>query len=172
MKIHNVLSGNQLIIRDYKKTDLNFLLSMWLDEENGKYMSDPTREYVDAAYQKALDTLEENSNGYYLVLETAVSKILVGSCCIFQDKQQKSCDIGYCIHKDYWQKGYGSEMLSLLLDWIRKQGWETVTAEVAVDNIASNALLKKFHFKVIKNTSFKKYNMDVSYKSYLYMKKL
>lgn len=46
-------------------------------------------------------------------------------------------------------------MLSLLLDWIRKQGWETVTAEVAVDNIASNALLKKFHFKVIKNTSLK-----------------
>ena len=63
-------------------------------------------------------------------------------------------------------------MLSLLLDWIRKQGWETVTAEVAVDNIASNALLKKFHFKVIKDTSFKKYNMDVSYESYLYMKKL
>ena len=145
MKIHNVLSGNQLIIRDYKKTDLNFLLSMWLDEENGKYMS---------------------------VLETASSKILVGSCCIFPDKQQKSCDIGYCIHKDYWQKGYGSEMLSLLLDWIRKQRLKTVTAEVAVDNIASNALLKKFHFKVIKNTSFKKYNMDVSYKSYLYMKKL
>ena len=135
-------------------------------------MSDPTREYVDAAYQKALDTLEENSNGYYLVLETASSKILVGSCCIFPDKQQKSCDIGYCIHKDYWQKGYGSEMLSLLLDWIRKQRLKTVTAEVAVDNIASNALLKKFHFKAIKNTSFKKYNMDVSYKSYLYMKKL
>lgn len=38
---------------------------MWLDEENGKYMSDPTWEYVDAAYQKALDTLEESSNGYY-----------------------------------------------------------------------------------------------------------
>ncbi len=34
MKIHNVLSGNQLIIRDYKKTDLNFLLSIWLDEES------------------------------------------------------------------------------------------------------------------------------------------
>ena len=42
MKIHNTLSGSQIIIRDYKKPDLNFLLSMWLDEENGKYMSDPT----------------------------------------------------------------------------------------------------------------------------------
>ena len=52
-------------------------------------------------------------------------------------------------------------------DWIRKQRLKTVTAEVAETNIASNALLKKFHFKVIKNTSFKKYNMDISYEGHL-----
>lgn len=172
MKIHNTLSGNQIVIRDYKKADLNFLLSMWLDEENGKYMSDPTWEYVDTAYQKALDTLEDAPNGYYLVLETTATQELIGSCCIFPDEQEQTCDIGYCIHKDYWKKGYGSEMLSLLLGWIKKQGWKKVTAEVAVDNIASNALLEKFHFEVMKNTSFKKYNMNVSYESYIYWKNL
>lgn len=81
---------------------------MWFHEENGKYMSDPIAEYVDQAYQKALDTLGESELGYYLVIELADTGESVGSFCMFPDEGKKVYDIGYCIHREHWKKGYGS----------------------------------------------------------------
>ena len=172
MRIDNVLIGQRIIIRNYEKSDRDFLTGMWFDEENGKYMSDPTAEYVDEVFQKALDTLGESQFGYYLVITLADTMESIGSFCIFPDEDKKVYDIGYCIHKKYWKNGYGSEAVSLVLDWLKEQGADKVTAEVAVDNIASNALLQKFGFEVEKKTEFKKYNMDVRFDSYIYAKAL
>lgn len=172
MKIEKTLYGQSVCVRNYTGADLAFLTDMWFDRENGRYLSDPTREYVDEAYQKALDTMEEEESGYYLVVELADTKEHVGSCCMFPDETKRVYDIGYCIHKRYWKKGYGSEVISLLLTWLREQGAESVTAEVAAENAASNALLRKFGFEVKKRSSFKKYHMDVCYDSYIYIKRL
>ncbi len=172
MKIDEAMIGQRIIIRNYEKSDLNFLTSMWFDEENGRYMSDPAAEYVDEVYQNALDTLGESNSGYYLVIELHDSRQPVGSLCIFPDEDKKVYDIGYCIHKKYWKCGCGSETIALVLDWLRSHGARKVTAEVAVDNIASNALLRKFGFTVEKKAGFKKYNMDVHFDSYIYAKTL
>lgn len=172
MRIDNVMIGQRIFIRNYEKADLNFLTSMWFDEENGKYMSDPTAEYVDEEFQNALNTLGESKFGYYLVIELADTRETIGSFCIFPDEDKRVYDIGYCIHKKYWRSGYGSEVLALVLDWLTARGAQKVTAEVAVDNSASNALLRKFGFEVEKKTEFKKYHMDVRFDSYIYGKTL
>lgn len=172
MKIKTVLLGQRIRIRDYTESDLEFLTNMWFDEENGKYMSDPAREYVDEAFQKALDTLGESKFGYYLVIELADTTERVGSFCLFPDEAAQIYDIGYCIHKKYWRKGYGSEAVGLVLDWLKEQGAVKVTAEVAVENGASNALLRKFGFEIEKKAEFKKYNMDICFDSYCYAKSL
>lgn len=172
MKIEQSMLGKRIRLRNYTESDLTFLTDMWFDEENGKYMSDPTREFVDEAYQNALYTLEESQYGYYLVIELADTKELIGSACMFPDESKKTYDIGYCIHKSRWKQGYGSEAIALLLEWLKAHGAEKVTAEVAVDNIPSNMLLRKFGFKVEKETEFKKYNMDVRFDSCIYEKSL
>lgn len=170
MKIDKPIIGNQIVIRNYEKSDLGFLTSMWFDKENGKYMSDPTAEYVDEVFQKALDTLEESKLGYYLVIELIYTKESIGSFCIFPDKDKKVYDIGYCIHKKYWKSGYGSEAVSVMLDWLKAQGAKKVTAEVAIKNISSNALLRKFGFEIEKKSQFQKYNMNIQFDSYIYAK--
>lgn len=172
MRIYHAMVGQRIVIRNYEKTDLNFLTSMWFDEENGKYLSDPTAEHVDEVFQNALDTMEESKFGFYLVIELLESKEPVGSFCIFPDKEKRVYDIGYCIHKKNWKKGYGSEAMALVLDWLKTQGAEKITAEVAEENLASNALLRKFGFEVEKKTAFQKYNMDVRFESFLYAKTL
>lgn len=93
MRIDNVLIGQRIIIRNYDKSDLDFLTGMWFDEENGKYMSDPTAEYVDEVFQKALDTLGESKFGYYLVIALADTMESIGSFCIFPDADKKVYDI-------------------------------------------------------------------------------
>lgn len=172
MRIDSPMRGERILVRNYEKSDLEFLTGMWFHEENGKYMSDPTAEYVDQAYQKALDTLGESELGYYLVIELADTGESVGSFCMFPDEREKVYDIGYCIHRKYWKSGYGSEALGLALEWIRARGGEKVTAEVAVGNLASNALLRKFGFAVERRAEFSKYHMDVRFDSYIYAKVL
>lgn len=172
MKIEQPMLGKRICLRNYTESDLTFLTDMWFDEENGKYMSDPTREYVDETFQKALDTLGESEYGYYLVIELADTKERIGSACMFPDENKKVYDIGYCIHKSKWKQGYGSESIALMLEWLKVHGAEKVTAEVAVDNLPSNMLLRKFSFEIEKKTEFKKYNMDVRFDSYIYAKNL
>ena len=47
MKIENKLIGERVAVRSYKKSDLEFVSGMWFDRENGKYLSDPEKEYND-----------------------------------------------------------------------------------------------------------------------------
>lgn len=170
MKIAHPLRGKRICLRNYTESDLSFLTDMWFDEENGAYLSDPTREYVDDAFQNALDTLGESPYGYYLVIELADSKEPIGSLCAFPNEQEMVYDIGYCIHKSHWRQGYGIEAVALLLQWLKAQGAKKVTAEVAAANLPSRMLLHKLGFTVEKETSFQKYNMNVRFDSYLYAK--
>ncbi len=65
MLIEKSLTSSRITVRNYQKSDLPYLTAMWFDEVNGKYMSDPTVEYVDSDFQKALGCLENNPDGYF-----------------------------------------------------------------------------------------------------------
>lgn len=168
MQIEQALTAQRITVRDYRKADLPFVTAMWFDAENGKYMSDPTEEYVDTQYQKALDGLEDNPEGYYLTVVSNDSGDVIGSCCMFPDEKKEVYDIGYCIHKKYWKQGYGSELIALLIAWVRAHGGIALTGEVAKENIASNRLLQKHGFRAVCEKSFRKYHMGICFESYLY----
>lgn len=171
MKLNEPLTGERIIIRNYKSSDLPFITDMWLDEQNGKYMSDPAREYVTETYQRILENLENSDDGYYLVAELANKCVPIASAGIFPTGDG-IYDIGYCVHKSQWQQGFGSEIVSLLLNWLNQHGANKVMAEVAVDNLPSNLLLQKFGFAVERKSVFRKYDMDVQFDSYIYAKHL
>lgn len=171
MKIKEPMVGERIVIRNYRKSDLQFLTDMWFDEENGKYMSDPTREYVTDAYQSILDDLENSEDGYYLVVEEEKEGACIASTGIFPT-EDGTYDIGYCVHKRKWQQGFGTEIVALLLEWLKNHGANKVMAEVAMDNLPSNLLLQKFGFAVEKTGAFQKYNMNVQFESNIYAKVL
>lgn len=172
MRISNPIQGDRIRIRNYEATDLDFVTDMWLDEENGKYLSDPTRDFVDEAFQRALDELPDSKLGYYFVIERADTGERIGSACAFPDETRRTYDIGYCIRKAHWNSGYGTQAVAALLQWLREMGACAVTAEVAVENTASCALLRRLGFAVEKQTEFQKYHMDIRFASYLYRKTL
>ena len=69
MKLDRPLAGERIVIRSYAPEDLDFCTGMWFDPENGRYLSDPAREYVDEVFQRALDGLQDSGDGYYLVVK-------------------------------------------------------------------------------------------------------
>ena len=170
MTLERPLTGERIVIRSYTPEDLAFSTDMWFDPENGRYLSDPTADYVDEVYRKALDGLQDSEDGYYLIVELRDGGERVGTCCAFPAKEG-TCDIGYCVHRSRWRQGFGAEIVKLLLDWAREQGWTAVTAEAAKENRASCALLERCGLTVKRESSFGKYNMDVRFDSYIYERK-
>ena len=168
MQLRKNLAGPRITIRDYRKSDLPSVTAMWFDEENGRYMSDPTAEYVDEKYQAALDALEDNPDGYYLTVVLNASGAIMGTACIFPEEPEGRFDIGYCIHRDCWRQGYGTELIGLIIDWVRENGGREITAEVAKENTGSNMLLRKNGFEVLREGKFKKYNMGIDFESHVY----
>lgn len=171
MRIDGKLTGKRIALRSYQKSDLEFVSSIWFDKENGKYLSDPEKEYIDEKFQRAVDEMEDSPFGYYFVAEMIETGESVGSCCAFPDYDGQDnlfYDIGYCVKKSHWRQGIGGEIVSVLLDWIRAKGGKSVTAEAAKDNLPSCELLKKLGFEVIRESRFKKYNMEISFDSFIF----
>lgn len=170
MKIEVPLRGKRIAVRNYEPSDLNLMKDMWLDEENGAYLSDPTVAFVDDAYLRALDEMSGSPDGYYFTITLLDTGEGIGSFCAFPDALRETYDIGYCIHRRFWRLGYGREALGIVLSWLRQQGAARVTAEVADENAASVALLTGADFLAEKKTEFKKYHMNVRFDSHIYTK--
>ena len=167
MRPDKPLYTERMIIRSYTANDKQFCLSLWCDKENGKYMSDPETENADEKYISCVDEMEDCADGYYFIAELKDNAIPVGTCCAFPE--EKNYDIGYCISKEYWKQGLGTEMIKALISWIKAQGGEIVTCEVADDNAASLALLNKFGFVQGKKTHYKKRGTNIYFNSHYYI---
>lgn len=172
MQIKAPLTAQRVTLRNYRKSDLPTLAAMWLDPENGKYLSDPAEEYADEKYQAALDKLENSPDGYYLTAELNAANQIIGSCFIFPDEKGASAELAYCIRKEHWRKGYATEILTLAAAWARDNGFTEITAEAAKENVASHKLLIKSGFTVTGESKFQKYNMNITYESCTYSLKL
>ena len=109
MKLDSKLIADRIVIRNYEIDDKEFCTGMWFDKENGKYLSDPTEEYVDEVFQNAVDTMQDSKYGYYLVIEKIAAGERIGSCCAFPNDDGSIIDVGYCINKKFWRNGYASE---------------------------------------------------------------
>ena len=160
----------RLLIRSYQRNDKGFILSLWGDRENGKYMADPACENVDEKYLACVDGMEDDPDGYYLIAELKEDGARVGTCCAFPENE--NYDIGYCISKDHWREGLGTEMIAALICWIKTQGGKSVTGEVADMNRASVALLHKFGFSEDRKTRYKKWGEETYFDAHYYKLRL
>ena len=158
MKLAKNLETPRLVIRPQRKTDTDFILSMWGDRENGKYMTTAASENVDEEYLAAVEGLTDDKYGYNMIVELKETGAPVGTCCAYPENG--NYDIGYCIAKDHWKEGLGSEMIEALLQWIRAEGGTSVSGEVADDNKASVALLHKFGFTEDRKSRYKKWGEE------------
>jgi RimJ/RimL family protein N-acetyltransferase len=158
----------RLVVKRTKVADAPFSIEIWLDEEMGKYLSDPPREKAGDSYVEWMQTVEVYDGCYYF---TAVSKEkgnYIGTCSAVPSEDQTHWDLGYVIHKTYWQQGYGTEMIKGLVEFCYNNGGRKITASVAKLNKGSNAVLRKLGFVAEKEGSFKKSGTDIVYDEYLY----
>ncbi|MDF2544219.1 MAG: hypothetical protein K0S47_3937 [Herbinix sp.] len=162
------LETNRLVIKRTMKEDADFCLDLWLDDEMGKYLSDPPRDKADATYLSWKESVETFAGCYYFVAVSKETGNYIGTCSTVPSKDKKQWDLGYAIHKDYWRQGYATEMIKALIDFCYMNGGRIITAPVAKENIGSNAVLRKLDFYVEKEGTFQKSGTDIIYGEYTY----
>ncbi len=83
------------------------------------------------------------------LVELKGEKKIIGLLFLYYSKDNSdTLNIGYLLNKQYWGKGYASELLSCLIKKIKEQNnIERILAGVERDNKQSISLLKKCGFK-------------------------
>ena len=167
MKIDEI-STKRLHLRNYKKSDAEFVISIWNDPIMGKYMPDPSIENMDDEYRKVYDILENDEECCYLISESSDTGERIGTCSFVPSKDGVTFDLGYCVHMKLWKRGYGTEMVQGLIDYAKSKGAETVKASVNKKNDASNAIMRKFGFKIVGEAEFEKMGTNSVMETSLY----
>jgi GrpB-like predicted nucleotidyltransferase (UPF0157 family)/RimJ/RimL family protein N-acetyltransferase len=146
------LETKRLILKTAELSDLDMLVALRSDLEvmentgyGGTQTKEEVREYLDFAipYQK------KHGMGFCLVFEKE-SGDFVGEAGLFHllfDDTQPELELGYHLHKKFWGKGYGTELVKALVRW----GFQHLSVNKLIsttypDNVASQKVLTKAGF--------------------------
>lgn len=157
---------DRLRIRSTREADGDFCLSLWLDDEMGKYLSDPPRELADDMELNFAMDIEHDDGWYPFVVELRDTGERIATTSLVPSEDESTWDIGYCVHKNYWRQGIATEMVRALIDFARNRGGHTFTANVAKENAASCALMRKLGFAPEDSGTFRKRLTDIVYEQF------
>jgi len=164
------METERLIIRPTREADGTACLDIWLDDEMGKYMADPPRDKADEDELNFAVGIETQDGWYPMVVIHKETGGFLGTCSVIPKDNDTRWDFGYAVHKKYWRQGYATEFLTKLIETGKERGIRSFTANVAKENEASNAVMKKLGFRVIKeDKSYCKRFTDIVYPEYTYL---
>ena len=172
MKLKHTIETPRLIIQEFTKEDALFAASIWNDPTMGEYLPDESMTEFDPEYLRSLETLGEDTECCYLIVTLKSSEKRIGTCSFMPELSTNAHDIAYCVHKDYWRNGYGTEIAQGLIDYAASLGMQKVTVRVNQENPGSNGIMKKLQFEVVGTKSYLKRGTDITFSDYLYEKKL
>jgi [ribosomal protein S5]-alanine N-acetyltransferase len=111
------LESERLIFRKFRQDDFPIVYDWLSNLENMKYRSSEpknekeTHEYLDWAIKCAN---EENCINFRYAVVLKESNVLIGSCELYYTDHDPA-EIAWELHRNYWKKGYGTEIGKTLL---------------------------------------------------------
>ena len=113
------IETKRLLIREFSLADFDDLFEILSDPETMMHYPEPydeamTRNWID----KNIQRYEEYGFGIWAVILKETGK-LIGDCGVTIQNIDGELlpEIGYHIHKNYWQNGFGSEAARAVRDW-------------------------------------------------------
>ncbi len=168
------LQSERILLRKLKISDVNSMYNNWTsDKAIDRFVSwNLHKEKIDT--EKLLDFWinkyeEEYTYRWGIVLKG--KNELIGCIDVIDSSiKNKTCEIGYCIGSKWWNQGYTTEALKLVINFLFEAGFEVITAQHIESNPASGKVMKKagmiyegtLHSRII-NKSGQKENLKVYY---------
>ncbi len=146
------LETERLILRKFKDEDASDLFNNWANDSNvTKYLTWPTHENLDTSKYVIGLWLNEysNSDHYNWCIELKEDGQAIGAISVVSiDENVEAVEIGYCIGKEYWNKGIVTEaFLSIIKFLFEEVDVKRIVAKHDTNNPASGAVMKKCGLK-------------------------
>ena len=149
-KMFNNLVGERLYFKPVSLDDVAEIHKFASDKNVSRFIGwnlsstmDDTLELVESMLEKEKDDI-----GIYASIFLKSTKTLIGTCMIFNfDLKAKHAEVGYVLSADYWNKGYGTETISLMVDYAFEElKLHKLHARVTDVNVGSSKILEKNGF--------------------------
>ena len=148
----------RLIVRKFKAEDAQPLYENHMDEEVGKWF--PNECYADPeeardAIRFYADCVDHGKLPFVLGVELKETGELIGDAGISEvDGCPGETEIGYCIGKKYRSKGYATELLRPVSDFVVSRfGISVIWGRVVYGNKASVKVLEKNGYQFVRKES-------------------
>ena len=167
------LETDRLILRRFKESDVDIEYEIITDDRLSKYIKFPNLtkeeefEYIkdciknadDSKYEKWVITLKDNN-------------IPIGNISVNEiNKKNNYCTVGYVIIYEYWGKGYASEALKIVSDYLLESGYYLVECSCNELNKQSSRVMEKAGFKKDGYIANRRLNKDGTYSGVEYYSK-
>lgn len=141
------LTSGRLILRDFTEDDYEAVHSYTSDPEVVKYMpwvlftEEETHKYVQ---NKVARQSISPRDGYELAITLKDDGALIGECYISRKGPNSEGDIGFVLNRNYWGKGFATEVTQILLGFgFKDLRLHRITATCDPQNVASSRVLEK-----------------------------
>ena len=147
--INDELITGSLVLRKLKKEDAESIFNNWAsDPEVTKYVTWNTHSSIEQSKQILNIWLKEYENPKTVRFGITLkdSGELIGAIDVV-DYVDGNPEIGYCLSRKYWNKGYMTEACNTLVNYLFDIGYKTIVIEADENNIGSNRVIEKCGFE-------------------------
>ncbi len=145
-----ILVTKRLLLRYQRKSDINFLVNLWMDEEMTKYTGG-SRNKTDLIEEFKRIASEPRKEEYDVwPVELKKSHDLIGYAGFIPKEVNGKgyIELNYYIEKKHWGKGYATEIAKKLIEYgIEIKGLKQIVAIIDPENDASKEVAKKSGMK-------------------------
>ena len=163
MKIatHNI-NTNRCVLRKFTLEDSYNYHKIISDAETMRFIDWGPTKNLEETQEVIEKTCESYRVGQHLqwVVELRETQEIIGAIIVYEIFNDLSCEIAYIIGREYWMKGYATEIIAGLTKYLFSSGIKKVCAKHVLDNPASEKVLLKngFCFVGIKEKIFRTKN--------------
>ena len=165
-----ILETERLILRPITLDDAAACFSWNSDERVAKYMSYPTLTDISQTIDWIKSTLtDEKEYNFAFVLKKENRVIGTGSIGP-SSEMEGYWGMGYNLHFDYWHKGYCTEAMKAIINYVHKElGVNKIFSCHAVDNPRSGKVMEKCGLKFDHYNKITKYDNSATFKAKAYV---
>ncbi|WP_395043073.1 GNAT family N-acetyltransferase [Flavobacterium sp.] len=150
-----IAENENLFLRELNHTDIEVLFELYSDKEAMKFRGSKTFENIEEAVimlNNVIENYKTKTEFRYGIIEK-ISNQLIGTFLIVPISKTK-CKIGCSIGKKYWRLGYGSQVMTIMFQYLQNIKYETIIGLIKKENIPSIKLVEKMNFTLIEQTEY------------------
>jgi len=142
------IETDRLILRQFKSDDIPCMFKNWVnDAEVPKFLSWEPHGNIKVTCSIVTEWIieYENNETYNWAIVNKENDEAIGSITVISMSQKhKSCELGYCLSRNFWSKGIMTEATRAIISFLFEEvGLRRIQAQHDVMNLASEKVLLK-----------------------------